>query len=485
VRELWAHQKQAVSFALQQKNFALFHEMGGGKTGTLINILRHKYAEKGHIRKTIIFSPIITLENWKKEFANFSRIKDTDIIVLRGTGKKKFETFVDAVTDPETMKMSRNRIIILNYECVQNKELFNAIKLWRPEILVCDEAHRVRSPSGKRSKAIVEIADKAEHKYILTGTPILNSTQDVFQQYRILDGGASFGTNFYLFRARYFRDKNAGWQGQAKYFPDWEPRVDLYGELQRKMYFDEQGRVRAHRVLKKDCMDLPPLIKVKIEVELGKEQKKMYEEMKKHFLTYVQDLKEQKQPLAVVANLAVTKALRLQQIASGFVKADDGQEYPITDVPRINALSELLEDVALSGKVIIWACFKQNYKEIAKLCETLELKYVLLTGEQSTAEKELAMKEFRTNDDVKVIIANQAAGGVGVNLVEAPVSIFYSRNFSLENDMQAEARNYRGGSEMHQRVTRYDIIAKDTIDELVTEALSCKQDVSQKILEIK
>jgi SNF2 family DNA or RNA helicase len=81
------------------------------------------------------------------------------------------------------------------------------------------------------------------------------------------------------------------------------------------------------------------------------------------------------------------------------------------------------------------------------------------------------------------MIANQKAGGVGINLVEASYSIYYSKSFSLEDDLQSEARNYRGGSQMHHRVTRIDLVARGTIDELITSSLANKQDVSQTILD--
>ena len=60
--------------------------------------------------------------------------------------------------------------------------------------------------------------------------------------------------------------------------------------------------------------------------------------------------------------------------------------------------------------------------------------------------------------------------------------VFYSRNFSLESDIQAEARNYRSGSEQHAKITRIDIVAQETIDVLVTEALAKKEKMSETIL---
>ena len=92
------------------------------------------------------------------------------------------------------------------------------------------------------------------------------------------------------------------------------------------------------------------------------------------------------------------------------------------------------------------------------------------------------MDEFRNDPEIRVIICNQAAAGVGINLIEASYSIYYSKNFSLEHDLQSGARNYRGGSEVHEKVTRIDLIAENTIDELVNEALSNKQNISDRIL---
>lgn len=484
VLELWDHQRLALGFALKQKNFALFHDTGVGKSGTLINILRYKYAESGHLRRTLIISPIVTLQNWKQEFDRFSKVDPSDIIVLKGTGHQKYRQFLKHTSDPITRTMVRNRVVILNYEALQNKQVVAAVKSWSPEIVVLDEAHRARNPRGVRSLAIQAIADKAEHKYLLTGTPILNDSKDVFQLYRILDGGETFGDNFFAFRGKYFVDKNAGFKGKQQYFPDWQERIELRGEISHKMYFDDTGQARAHRVLKKDCIDLPPFVRTRIDVELSAEQRKMYDEMKKEFLTYVEKIKEEGEPLAVVANLAVTKAIRLQQITAGFVKAEDGVEYPIKDNPRLEALKDLLADITVSGKVIVWATFRQNYKDIARVCDELEIEYRMLHGEIKQAHKDQHMAEFRNNPKIRVMIANQAAAGVGVNLVEAPVSIFYSRNFSLEQDLQAEARNYRGGSHVHEKVTRYDFIAKDSIDELVAEVLSNKQSVADQILDL-
>jgi SNF2 family DNA or RNA helicase len=484
---LWKHQEQAVALSLKVPNMALFFEMGTGKTRTLINILRHRYASVKRLQKTLILSPPITLQNWKSEFKDYSKIYQGDVVVLRGSGKRRLNQFLDAVQDPGTKLLTRNKIIITNYETMQMADLVKAILGWKPEILVCDEAHRLRNHKSKRAKVVAQISDGCTNKYLLTGSPILNSVEDIFYQYRVLDGGKTFGDNFYAFRAKYMVDRNASWSSKPNYFPKFEPRRELFSELNTKMYNPERLTTgvptsKALRVLKSECLDLPPLTKQVYPIELSKDQAKLYKEMRDEYITYVESLKAGGQPLAVVANLAITKALRLQQITSGFVKTDDGVERQIEANPRLDALRDLLEEICANNKVIVWACFKFNYVQIARLCKELGLEYREIHGDVSVGNKNIQMEEFRSDPKVKVMIANQASAGVGINLVEAAYSIFFSRNFSLEQDMQAEARNYRGGSEIHKSVTRIDLVAPETTDELIAEALAGKQNLAEKIL---
>lgn len=228
----------------------------------------------------------------------------------------------------------------------------------------------------------------------------------------------------------------------------------------------------AMRVEKHECLDLPPLVKSTIEVDLSPVQRRHYEEMRRDFITYLDSG-------ACTAQMAVTKALRLQQIASGFMKLEDGQEIAFDATPRLNALSEILQDHP--GKVIIWASFKQDYATIAKVCAKLGRSYTFITGEQSAKEKDKAEHDF-TKGDVSTLIANPAAGGTGVNLVEAALAVWFSRSFKATDRWQAIARNHRGGSEMHDKVYMVDLCATDTIDEHVLAALDRKEAIADSIL---
>jgi len=444
-------------------------DMGTGKTRTMIEIVRRKFAEKNSLRKTLIICPVIVCENWKREFKMYSKIAQKDIVVLTGSGASR----IKKLTEEVGTTLAGKKIIITNFESMQMEELYKLIMLWNPEILIVDEAQRCKNPESKRAKAVVKLADLTEHNYILTGSPILNSAMDVFMQFRILDRGETFGKNFYGFRNAYFTDANQSFKSKQHYFPKWEERPETYDILQSKI------KTKAIRVLKKDCLDLPPFIRQSVSVQLSKEQAKAYRELYNDYITWIES--KEGEPRAVVANLAIVKALRLQQIVTGFVNDENGNPIRLP-CPRIDALAEVLDSIGPSNKTIIWCAFRENYAQVRELCTKLGLKYRELHGEISHAQREINLREFKEDPDVTVMIANQAAGGVGINMVSASYAVYYSKSFKLEDDVQSEARNYRGGSEIHNKITRIDLVCEGTIDELVNESLASKQAIGDKIL---
>lgn len=471
---LWNHQVDGIRLGLTNDNFMLAFEQGTGKTRTLIEILRRRYAENGSLMKTLIFAPIIVCDNWKREFALFSKIKPEDILVLTQSGKRRIQELFKACGDD----LRWPKIIVTNYQATLMPDFYMHLRDWCPEIVVCDESQRVKNHEAKSSKLVAMMADLAKHRYLLTGTPILNSPADIFMQYRIMDGGLTFGKNFYTFRAKYFSDANDAFKGKAHYFPKWEPRLSTMDELNAKI------KQKSLRVLAQDCIDLPSLIVQNIPVPLSREQERMYAEMKQDFLTFLKD-KEGKMN-AVIAEMAVTKAMRMQQIVSGFVKDESGTNHHIEDVPRLEVLKELLEELTPNHKVIVWAVYHENYKAIAKVCDKIGVKYVELHGGIDNKERLEAMDNFRTDDSVRVAIANQRAAGIGVNLIEAQYAIYYSKGYSLEDQLQSETRNYRGGSsKLHKTVFRINLVAQGTIDQVINEALDKKLKVSQAVIDNK
>lgn len=472
--ELWKHQKEGVQRGLQGSLGILF-DVGTGKSRTFIEILRYRSANEGRLLRTLILCPKIVCTNWRREILKYSKIQDRDIVVLTGSGAKRKKTFIEAcVRDHALVK---EKIIITNYESLQMDDLVSLFIDYNFEVICADEAHRLKNPESKRAKTCIKLSDASKYNYALSGTPILNSAMDVFNIFRFIDKGETFGKNFWKFRSVWFEDQNARWVGKQNYFPKFEPRTDTYEQFNKLIY------KKAVRAVKSECLDLPPYLRKEVFVEMSTEQKRLYNDMRDDYVAYIKTLEESTEPKAIVAQMAITKALRLQQIVTGFGKTEDGTIHKIKDNPRLRALEELLEDLAPNHKIIVWAVFQENYIDIAASCKKVGVAYRELHGLVPNKERDANIQAFSKDPAVRVLIANQAAGGIGINLVESDVSIFFSKNFSLEQDLQAEGRNYRGGSERHEKITRIDIIAEGTIDEMITGALAAKQSISTQILD--
>lgn len=473
----WEHQLEAISRAEMIADYGLFWEPGTGKTAATVHMLRSKYNAARRLLRTVIFCPPIVVRNWKDELLRHSALTPDKIVMLTGSGKQRLALF-------EKWK-DGGRIFVTNYESLQMGELFEALEAWVPEALVFDESHKCKDGTAKRTKKAMQLStvkvDRKTgvilkpaplHRYILSGSPVLNSPLDIFCQFVLLDGGETFGLNFYAFRARYFRDANAG-MPKGRYFPNWEILPGSIEDINSKVFN------KAMRVLKKNCLDLPPMVTTQIKVGMTAAQAQHYKEMKDEYITFIESEEGQK---PVAATLAITKALRLMQMTSGYVKTVDGEEIAIEKTPKEEALRELLAELTPNHKVIVWAVWKENYATIRKACKDLGIEYVELTGDTPEQKRFTNQDLFNQDPKVRVLIGHPGSGGIGINLIASDVSIFYSRNFSLEQSIQAEARNYRGGSEIHEKVTRYDLVCEGTIDELVVEKLASKTEISDRVL---
>ncbi len=464
---LWQHQKDIIALARKHPSIGIFAEMGTGKTAATINILRERFLEKKKILKTLVFCPPVVRTNWKREFALHSKVEKS-VHVLEGSGKKRLDYFNDKINPDVFGRIPQDAIVVTNYESLLMEPLMKAFVEWGPEVLIFDEAHKLKSHKAQRTKLAIRLADLAEHKYVLTGTPILNTPMDLWALFRLIDGSETFDKKFIFFRAKYFYDKNAGMPAHV-HFPLWQPVPGAYQEFNRLVYR------KSIRVLKKDCLDLPPLVRKRVQVELSAEQARLYKSMKDHFIAYINDR-------AAVATIALTKILRLQQIVSGFLVDDEEKIIEIEDNPRLKALADILTEIPEGEKIIVWACFKDNYEKIKAVCDKLKMPWAMLVGGMPDKQRQKSIDDFQNDDTTRVIIANQQAGGVGLNLTAASYAVYYSRSYSLEADLQSEARNYRGGSEIHKSITRIDIVAEGTVDETILDALARKESIANQVL---
>lgn len=225
-------------------------------------------------------------------------------------------------------------------------------------------------------------------------------------------------------------------------------------------------------------MDLPPLVKQQLYVRLHQRAQESYNSIERDAVAYTEDG-------IMSADLAITKLLRMQQVCGGFLKLDSGELVTAAPVnAKIQALAEIMDAIPADDKMIVWCNFVEELRAIKRLLLEHNIPCVELHGGVDTVTRQKNIDLFQDpNNDIRIMLANPQAGGIGINLTQAKYAIFFSRGFSLEVDQQAEARNYRGGSEIHDKIIRVDIIAQGTVDEVVYQALADKKAVADSVMD--
>lgn len=458
---LWGHQRDEVSKFEEKDYRALFFEMGAGKTRTSIAGWLQKVLLNKRILQTIIFCPKIMIEGWKREIEGLLPLDFAKIIVpLEGSGPGRIKR----------LKLSKEpRIYITNLEALGMKDFMEALHKKAIEFVVFDESHKLKDPKGVRSKAAIKLADTCRYKQILTGSPILNDYIDIWSQFRILNKHL-LGDNFFKWRLNNFYNANADKTWLS--FPAWTIKPESLPKIERLV------RENAGVALKKDVMKfLPPIVRKEIYVDLLPSLAKNYKEMEKHFVTEIEGE-------VMSADIVIVKMLRLQQLCCGIVTNDEKETKSVI-TGKHEALKELLDDLCPHSKVIVWANFKQCISDVKDICDEIGLYYTVIEGGQSNAERQEQVDNFNNLKIYSVCIANQQAGGVGIGLQAASYMIYFSKDYRLESDIQSEARAHRGGSEIHQCITRIDLLTKGTIEEDIHQALREKGKLGDIIRGVK
>ena len=229
----------------------------------------------------------------------------------------------------------------------------------------------------------------------------------------------------------------------------------------------------SYRVRKKDCLDIPPKMYVQRHVELPDEQRQAYERLKQNALIILKDDE-------VSYNNKLTELLKLQQVANGFVKTNEGEIVEFKSNAKLKELMNVLEET--QDKCIIWANYVYNIEMIkAKLKETYgEDSVVSIYGKDSVEVRNDAVENFQSNDRCRFLVGNPTVGGYGLTLTAAKYVIYFSNSYNLEVRQQSEDRAHRHGQT--SQVTYVDLIAKDTVDEMVLHNLENKIELSAKTL---
>mgnify|MGYP002564839845 FL=1 len=397
----------------------------------------------------LIVAPLSILSVWEAEFAQFAAF-DYALAVLTGDGAKKADTL-------RHMNGTALQVAVVNYESAWRME--RELSAWGPDLIVCDEGHKIKTHNISASKAMHRLGAKAGYRLLLTGTLITNKAIDVFSPYKFLNP-TIFGTSFYAFRSRYF-----DMVGYGNHTP----------VLKKSMEAELSARLHsiAYRAAKADCLDLPETTDVVRQVELEPAARKIYRSL----------VKESFAELAsgeVTAPNVLTRLLRLSQLTGGFLGNDENAAVQQISSAKLSAMEDILDSAVAEGqKLVIIARFLPEIRAICKELDGRGLRYACITGEVQDRAAQVA--QFQNDPDVPVFVGQIATAGLGLTLTAASTMVFYSLDYSMSNYEQAKARIHRVGQ--RNPCTYIHLIAKGTVDEKVLTALRNKAVLAKALVD--
>ena len=462
--EPYAHQLKALGASHNKENFALFMEMGTGKSKVLVDNIAMLY-DKGKINAALIVAPKGVYRNWERQEIPIhmpDHIVHNVVAWSPATTKKQ---------QKENLKLFKHgeqlTIFLMNIEAFSTKkglDIAQRFLLAHQTLMAIDESTTIKSPTARRTKNVLKLRNYAKYRRILTGSPVTKSPLDLYTQCYFLDPYYLDFTSYYTFRNRYASmvDRNVG-SHSFKLVTGYVRLDELNDKLNNFSY----------RVLKEDCLDLPDKVYMKRFVTMTPEQTKLYEEMKKHALAELDGK-------MTSAASALAQMVRLHQITCGHLATDDGEVTQIKN-NRINELLDVIEET--NGKIIIWAIYRHDIRQIE---ETLAEKYgkdsvKSFYGDTADSDRQDIVNAFQDREsNLRFFVGNPRTGGYGLTLTASHTVIYYSNSYDLEIRLQSEDRAHRIGQK--EKVTYVDLISEKTVDEFIVKNLRAKINLATKVL---
>jgi len=460
------HQLQALGCSWDKTNFAYFMEMGTGKSKVLLDNIAMLYDQK-KINSAVVIAPKGVYRNWERLEIPIHLPDHIETRVTTWVAPSS-RTKVDTKNMEELSKTFQGLdIFLMNIEALSSRPAAEYLARYLNStnaMLAIDESTTIKSNTAGRTKNILKAAKFAKYRRILTGSPVTKNPMDLYTQCQFLDEDLLGFSSYWAFKSRYAIEVKRHTGSHS------------FSQLVGFRNLDELSKklsAFSYRVLKEDCLDLPPKIYTKRIIELTAEQKKAYNDLSSFAITELN-----KDQLSVTNS--VTLLLRLHQITCGYLASDDGPLQPLKN-NRMTELLDVLEEV--EGKVIIWANYRYNIFDIEK---ELKKKYgdetvVTYFGDTKDSDRQDIVKSFQDPESpARFFVGNQQTGGYGLTLTQAHTVIYYSNNYDLEKRIQSEDRAHRIGQK--NNVTYVDIICEGTVDENIVNSLRGKIDLASQSL---
>lgn len=450
------YQQGIVNHILEKPRCAIWADMGTGKTSATLLAL-DALMLSGESSPTLVIAPLIVArDTWTDEPRKWKTLRHIDVMAVIGTeAERRAALRYDA------------SVYTINFENLPwLVEHFG--ERWPFGTVVVDEARKLKSfrlkQGGIRTAALAKVAHtKVKRMIQLTGAPAPNGLQDLYGQAWFIDAGKRLGRTYSAFTQRWFRPKRDG--------HGIEP-LEFAREQIQSALSDVCLRVDAA-----DYFDLTAPVLVPRYVDLPAKARARYREMEKEMLTMIGDRKAE-------AFNAAARTQKCLQLCNGAVYVDplvEGEEQKgpkewreVHDV-KIEALKSVVDE-ANGAPVLVAYHFKSD---LARLVKAFPAARVLSDPVQ--------MREFKTGR-YEVGLGHPASMGHGVDGLQDYCNriVFFGHWWDMDNRNQmigrvGPVRQFQAGHK--GPIYIYDIIARDTVDELVIARHETKREVQDLLLE--
>lgn len=429
----YLHQREVVQETWDKLYWALFWEMGTGKSYALITTIVNLYlagkvdtvlyvAKKGELANFRVYE---VPKFWPKRIPLCSEI-------YQGYISSKHVASVKRMMSPFTTGL---KLYSINIESLRSgKPLQIAEKYLRSSkktFLALDESTTIKDPRSSQTKSMMQLRNYARYVRIMTGTVIPHGPVDVWSQARFLDLDAMPGYRSITAFKGEFLEQELQFMGQRRYLATIGPKN--MDRLQTKI------RSFASVLTKADCLDLPPKIYKDQHVALTDEQQRLYQELVDFSIAELDNHE------FIEGVNALSIATKLHQIVCGQIRMPDGT-YHLIENKRYGIVHELVETLLESQrKVIVWSNYVAASKGLHEYLTSKKLKFIHMPGGLSIEERQLRIDLFKTDDTIQGYLANPASSGFGSTLTEAQTAIYYSNSDNYEHRLQSEDRIHRIG----------------------------------------
>lgn len=485
----YRHQHEALKYLIArgEKGGALLMEPRTGKTKVCIDwaAILHQASK---CTRVLIICPNTVMDVWIDEIAIHCPFKYR-ILVWDKRGRKKFELpkygaghidFVimnfDAFSTPGRPYVNRKGDRVRSRSRGGRFDLKKKIQAWHPHLAILDESHRIKSPSAKKTTAIMNwVGPHSDYRVIATGTAVTKANQvwNLWSQFKFMNPDSKLidGMTFQEFKEEYAR------------FVKITDHYSKFTGPKNQKQLRKRLHAEAFAVARDECFDLPAAFPPKIIHVPLEESAAVYDQMAEEMVALLESGEVTEASIRLVQNL------RFSQITSGLAKTEPTDEYPEGRWVRIGreklrALKDLCDDwFEQDEKMVVCARFRADITSIKKMIDEgreykrLGVKTFVLMGGMKSAERTAAIKGFREHNGPAAFMMNPAAGALGIDLRTASTMVWYSLIDSYVDYTQSLDRIALSG-----KANRfYYLLGEGTYDEIRYETLQVDADIVKAI----